>query len=68
MIVFSLVYRPLTPEGQMAFWAPFFPFGLKWKSLLRRHVMTFVKTLLPGIKTISSSFMEIMYIVNIFYH
>ena len=30
--------------------------------------MTFVKTFSPEIKTISSSFMEIMYIVNIFYH
>ena len=51
----------------MAFWGPFFPFGLKLKSLLRRHVMTFVQTFLSEIKTISSSFMKIMYIFGIFF-
>ena len=58
----------LTPGWQMAFWTPFFPFGLKWKSLLRRHVMISVTTFSPEIETISSSLTAIIYIFDIFYH
>ena len=58
----------LTPGAQMAFWTPFSPFGLKLKSFLRRHVMISVTTFSPEIKTISSSFMENIYIFIIFYH
>ena len=64
----SQAYTNLTPGGQMAFWTPFFLFGLKWKSLLRRHVMISVATFSPESKTISSSFMENIYIFIIFYH
>ena len=49
----------------MTFWTPF---SLKRKSLLRCHVMTSVKTFSSKIKTISSCFMENIYIFTIFYH
>ena len=52
----------------MAFWTPFFPFGLKCKHLSRLHVMISVRTFLPEIKTISSSFFKSIYIFDIFYH
>ena len=52
----------------MAFWTPFFPSGLKWKSLLRCLVMISLRTFSPEIKSISSSFMKSFYIINIFYH
>ena len=58
----------LTPQWQLSIFWTFFPFGLKWKPLLRRHVMISVKTFSPRIKTINSSFMKIIYIFNIFYH
>ena len=61
-------FENLTPGWQMAFWTPFFPFGLKWKSLLRRHVMISVTTFSPEIETISSSLTAIIYIFDIFYH
>ena len=51
----------------MAFWTPFFPFELKCKQLSRRHVMIAVRTFLPEIKTISSSFFKSIYIFDIFY-
>ena len=52
----------------MAFWTPFFPFGLKWKPLLRRHVMSSLKTFASNTKTMGSSFMKIICTFNIFYH
>ena len=60
--------RYLTPQGPMAFWTPFFPFGLKWKPLLRRHVMISLKTFALGTKTTSSSFIKSIYFFHIFYH
>ena len=60
--------KSIPPGWQMAFWTPFFPFGLKWNSLLRCHMMTSVKTFSPQIKNRSSSFMENIYIFIIFYH
>ena len=52
----------------MAFWKPFFPFGLKWKPLLRRPAMTSIQTLALEIKNISSSFKRSFYIFNIFHY
>ena len=56
----------------MAFWTPFFPFGLKWKPLLRRPAMTSIQTFALEIKKISSSFMRSYYIhiyyIHIFHH
>ena len=52
----------MSPQGT------FFPFGLKWKPLSRRHVMISVKTFSPKITTMRSSFMETVYIFDIFYH
>ena len=46
----------------------FFPFGLKWKPISRRHVMNSVKTFSPKITTMRSSFMKTIYIFDIFYH
>ena len=58
----------LTPGAQMAFWTPFFPFGLKLKPLLRRHVMISLKTFALETKTMISSFTKSIYIFDIFYH
>ena len=58
----------LTPEWQLSPQGTFFPFGLKWKPLSRRHVMISVKTFSPKITTMKSSFMETVYIFDIFYH
>ena len=58
----------LTPGWQMAFWKPFFLFGLKGKSLLQRLVMISLGTFSTKIKSISSSFMKNIYIFNIFCH
>ena len=52
----------------MAFWTPFFPFGLKWKPLLGRHVMISLKTFAPKTKAMGSSFIKSIYIFNIFHH
>ena len=65
---FGNITNNLTPGGQMAFWTPFFPFGLKWKPLLRRHVMISLRTFAPETKTMGSSFTKNNYIFNIFYH
>ena len=51
----------LTPGAQMAFWTPFFPFGLKLKPVLGRRVMISVKTFSPDFKTVSSSFIRNIY-------
>jgi len=57
----------LTPGAQMAFWTPFFPFGLKCKQLSRRHVMISLRSFLPEIKTTRSSFFKSIYIFDIFH-
>ena len=46
----------LTSEAQMAFLTPFSLLWLIRKPFLRRHVEIFVKTFLPKIKTMGSSF------------
>ena len=46
----------------------FFPFGLKWKPLLWRHVMISVKSFSPKVKSMNSSFIKNMNIFDIFYH
>ena len=52
----------------MAFWTPFFPFGLKCKALLWHRVMISLKTFAFKPKTMGSSFMKSIYIFNIFHH
>ena len=46
----------------------FFPFGLKWKPLLRLHVMISVKTFSPEFKSMTSCFIKNIYNFDIFYH
>ena len=68
--LWSLLYEcscNLTPQGQLSNFWTFFPFGLKWKPLLRRHVMISVKSFSLKIKIMSCSFVKIIYIINIFY-
>ena len=58
----------LTPRAQFSIQWTFFLFGLKLNLLLRRHVMISVKTFSPEVKSMNSSFMENISIVDIFYH
>ena len=58
----------LTPQGQLSVEQTFFPFGLKWKPLLWRHVMISVKSFCPKVKSMNSSFIKNMNIFDIFYH
>ena len=58
----------LTPQAQLSVEQTFFPFGLKWKPLLWRHVMISVKSSSPKVKSMNSSFIKNMNIFDIFYH
>ena len=67
-VIFKLFFFIwLTPQGQLSNFWTFFPFGLKWKPLLRRHVIISVKSFSLKIKIMSCSFVKIIYIINIFY-
>ena len=58
----------LTPQAQLSIQWTFFPFGLKWIPLLRRHVLIAIKTFSPKVKTINSSLIKNIYIFDISYH
>ena len=58
----------LTPQAQLSIQWTFFPFGLKWIPLLRRHVLIAIKTFSPKVKSINSSLIKNIYIFDISYH